>query len=166
MKCADAGRHGIDVGGGQAGVHGQRQHFVAGPIPLGTVYRMLRGQGRLAGNGHRVVHERLDAVRGEMRLQRGALPAADDEQVIHVAGVELARHDVTVNGVAPGWVDTEMCAEPFANGGKERIAGTIPVGRIASADDVAFPTVSLCFDGARHVTGEIVNVNGGSVLCG
>jgi 3-oxoacyl-[acyl-carrier protein] reductase len=80
--------------------------------------------------------------------------------------VELAPMGITVNAIAPGWVDTEMCAEPFANGGKERIAKGIPVGRIASADDIAFPIVSLCFDGARHVTGEIVNVNGGSVLCG
>ena len=80
--------------------------------------------------------------------------------------VELAPMGITVNAIAPGWVDTEMCALPFANGGKERIAKGIPVGRIASADDIAFPIVSLCFDGARHVTGEIVNVNGGSVLCG
>ncbi len=80
--------------------------------------------------------------------------------------VEVAGRGITVNSVAPGWVDTEMCAEPFANGGKERIAKGIPVGRVASAHDIAFPVVSLCFDGARHVTGEIVNVNGGSVLCG
>jgi 3-oxoacyl-[acyl-carrier protein] reductase len=59
-----------------------------------------------------------------------------------------------------------MCAEPFADDGREQIARGIPVGRIATADDIAFPVVSLCFDGARHITGEIVNVNGGSVLCG
>ncbi len=79
---------------------------------------------------------------------------------------ELAPYDITVNAVAPGWVDTEMCTEPFANGGRERIAAGIPVRRIASTDDIAFPVVSLCFGGARHITGEIVNVNGGSVLAG
>ena len=46
--------------------------------------------------------------------------------------------------VAPGWVDTEMCAEPFADGGSERIAATIPVGRIATAEDIALPIVFLC----------------------
>ena len=80
--------------------------------------------------------------------------------------VELATQGITVNSIAPGWVDTEMCEEPFAGDGRERIAKGIPVGRIATSDDIAFPIVSLCFDGARHVTGEIVNVNGGSVLCG
>jgi 3-oxoacyl-[acyl-carrier protein] reductase len=79
---------------------------------------------------------------------------------------EMAKRDITVNSVAPGWVDTEMCDEPFAGGGRERIAAGIPLGRIASARDIAGPIVFLCSDLARHITGEIVNVNGGSVLCG
>lgn len=80
--------------------------------------------------------------------------------------VELAPRNVTVNCVAPGWVDTEMCAEPFADGGRERIEATIPLGRVAAAADVAGPILFLCSDLARHVTGEVLNVNGGSVLCG
>jgi 3-oxoacyl-[acyl-carrier protein] reductase len=79
---------------------------------------------------------------------------------------ELGKRDITVNSVAPGWVDTEMCAQPFSNGGRERIAANIPIGRIASPRDIAGPIVFLCSDLARHITGEIVNVNGGSVLCG
>ncbi len=59
-----------------------------------------------------------------------------------------------------------MCDEPFADGGRERIAANIPIGRIAAARDIAGPIVFLCSDLARHITGEIVNVNGGSVLCG
>jgi 3-oxoacyl-[acyl-carrier protein] reductase len=80
--------------------------------------------------------------------------------------VELASRDITVNSVAPGWVDTEMCAEPFADGGLERIARGIPLGRVASPDDIAGPILFLASPLARHVTGEILNVNGGSVLCG
>lgn len=80
--------------------------------------------------------------------------------------IELARRGITVNSVAPGWVDTEMCAEAFAEGGRERIASGIPVGRVASPRDIAGPIVFLCSALARHVTGEIVNVNGGSVLVG
>lgn len=82
--------------------------------------------------------------------------------------VELAPR-VTVNCVAPGWVDTEMAREPYArDGGRGRheIEQTIPLGRVASAADVAGPIVFLCSALARHVTGEILNVNGGSVLCG
>jgi len=59
-----------------------------------------------------------------------------------------------------------MCAESFANGGRERITAGIPIGRIAAPRDIAGPIVFLCSELARHVTGEIVNANGGSVLCG
>src|SRR5579859_1283934 len=79
--------------------------------------------------------------------------------------VELAPR-ITVNCVAPGWVDTEMAAKPYASGGREKIAQTIPLRRVASAEDVAGPIVFLCSPLARHMTGEVLNVNGGSVLCG
>ena len=80
--------------------------------------------------------------------------------------VEMAKRDITVNSVAPGWVDTEMCEQPFASGGKARIASSIPLGRVASPRDIAGPIAFLCSDLARHITGEILNVNGGSVLAG
>jgi 3-oxoacyl-[acyl-carrier protein] reductase len=54
----------------------------------------------------------------------------------------------------------------FGDGGRERITATIPLGRLATAEDVAGPIVFLCSDLAGHITGEILNVNGGSVLCG
>jgi 3-oxoacyl-[acyl-carrier protein] reductase len=74
--------------------------------------------------------------------------------------------DITVNCVAPGWVDTEMSAGSFTGRGRERITATIPLRRIPSALDIAGPILFLCSPLARHVTGEILNVNGGSVLCG
>jgi len=80
--------------------------------------------------------------------------------------IELAKRDITVNCVAPGWVDTEMAAKPYAAGGRERISANIPLGRVAHPRDIAGPIVFLCSDLARHITGEVVNVNGGSVLCG
>lgn len=83
--------------------------------------------------------------------------------------IEAAPRDITVNSVAPGWVDTEMSEVPYRlDGGKgrQRIERSIPLGRIASAEDVAGPIVFLCSVLARHITGEIVNVNGGSMLVG
>lgn len=81
--------------------------------------------------------------------------------------VELAPYNITVNSVAPGWVDTEMNDEVFADKEyKESIRKGIPVGRIATAEDIAGPTLFLASDLARHINGEILNVNGGSVLCG
>lgn len=83
--------------------------------------------------------------------------------------VEAAPRDITVNCVAPGWIDTEMCDVPYgADGGegRRRIEAGIPLGRVAMPDDIAGPIVFLCSPLARHITGEVVNVNGGSVLCG
>ncbi len=80
---------------------------------------------------------------------------------------ELGAYGVTVNCVAPGWVDTELSAEPLKDKRElEKINHHIPLGRVATADDVAGPILFLATDLARHVTGEILNVNGGAVLCG
>jgi len=80
--------------------------------------------------------------------------------------VELGPKDITVNCVAPGWVDTEAVEKPFAGEGKARIESAIPLRRVASPSDIAGPILFLASDLARHVTGEVLNVNGGSVLCG
>ena len=80
--------------------------------------------------------------------------------------VELGPRGITVNSVAPGWVDTEMVRDVIAEAGMDRVSASIPLRRIASADDIAGPIVFLCSPLARHITGEILNVNGGSVLCG
>lgn len=80
--------------------------------------------------------------------------------------VELGARDITVNCVAPGWVDTEAVSLPMGEGGRARIEANIPLQRIASPDDIAGPILFLASPLARHVTGEVLNVNGGSVLCG
>lgn len=80
--------------------------------------------------------------------------------------VELGSRNINVNCVAPGWVDTDMAQEAIAESGRARIESSIPLGRIATADDIAGPVVFLCSSLARHITGEVLNVNGGSVLCG
>src|SRR6266550_4543553 len=80
---------------------------------------------------------------------------------------ELAEWGINVNAVAPGWVDTEMTADALgANQQRKSIAATIPMGAIASPEEIAGPIAFLCTGWARHITGEVLNVNGGSVLCG
>lgn len=73
---------------------------------------------------------------------------------------------LTVNCVAPGWVDTEMVAAIMTGDGRAAAEAGIPLGRLATAQDVAGPILFLCSPLARHITGEVLNVNGGSVLCG
>jgi len=80
---------------------------------------------------------------------------------------ELGEWGIRVNAVAPGWVDTEMTARALGDlKQRHRIEQTIPVRKVAAPEDIAAPVVFLCSDWARHITGEILNVNGGSVLCG
>jgi 3-oxoacyl-[acyl-carrier protein] reductase len=79
--------------------------------------------------------------------------------------VELASHKVLVNAVAPGWVDTELNDEVFADRTfRQQIVDSIPLGRIATAKDVAGAILFLASDLANHITGATINVNGGSVL--
>ena len=80
---------------------------------------------------------------------------------------ELAPSGINVNSVAPGWVETDMTKEVFADSAnREAILKTIPVGRVATPEDIAGPIVFLCSRWADNITGEVLNVNGGSVLCG
>ena len=108
--------------------------------------------------------QRGEAFHADYAATKGAVIA-----ITKSLAVELAPK-ITVNCVAPGWVDTEMSRPAFekreAGDGKRKIEATIPLGRVASAEDVAGPIVFLCSPLARHITGEILNVNGGSVLCG
>jgi len=72
---------------------------------------------------------------------------------------------IRVNCVAPGWVDTEMAAGSLATD-RARIEATIPLGRVPPPEDLAGPIVFMLSELARHITGEVLNVNGGSVLVG
>jgi 3-oxoacyl-[acyl-carrier protein] reductase len=122
--------------------------------------RVLRTHGRVVLVAS-TAGQRGEAFHSDYGASKGAMIA-----FVKSLAPELATRDITVNSVAPGWVDTEMCDIPYADGGRERIAATIPLGRVADARDIAGPIVFLCSDLARHITGEILNVNGGSVLCG
>lgn len=102
--------------------------------------------------------QRGEAFHADYAATKGAIIA-----LTKALAVELAPR-LTVNCVAPGWVDTEMSEAALKS--NPNILKTIPLGRVASADDVAGPIVFLCSPLARHITGEILNVNGGSVLCG
>ena len=104
--------------------------------------------------------QRGEAMYSPYAASKGALIAATKSW-----SSELAPR-IRVNCVAPGWVDTELSAEAFAEGGREAIEETIPLGRVASPVDIAGPVVFLASQLARHVTGEVLNVNGGSVLAG
>lgn len=120
----------------------------------------LRDDGRIVLVGS-TAGQRGEAFHGDYASTKGAMIS-----LVKGFCIELAPRGITVNSVAPGWIDTEMSASAFEGDGREQVAASIPIGRIASSDDVAGPIVFLCSELARHITGEILNVNGGSVLVG
>jgi 3-oxoacyl-[acyl-carrier protein] reductase len=168
---------GVDVFVGNAGVWPPQE------VPLATmsddqwrrtmaenvdaIFFTTRAAAReVADNGRIVLVSSTAGQRGEAMHADYAASKGAMISLVKSLAVELAPRQVTVNSVAPGWVDTEMVTDAIAASGRERIAAAIPLGRVASPRDVAGPIVFLCSELARHVTGEILNVNGGSVLCG
>ena len=135
-------------------------------VNLDGVFHCVRAAARMLADGGRVVvvgstaGVRGEAYHGDYAASKGALTA-----LVKGVAVELAPRDITVNCVAPGWIDTEMAALPYEKGGRAEIEAGIPLGRVASPEDVAGPIVFLCTGLARHITGETLNVNGGAVLC-
>ena len=134
---------------------------------LDAVFLTTRAALRLMGPGGRVVlvgstaGQRGEAHHADYAASKGALIALTKSLAIECAP------GITVNCVAPGWVDTEMAAEPYAGGGRARIeAGDSARAASPAPTTSPAPSPSSCSDLARHVTGEILNVNGGSVLCG
>jgi 3-oxoacyl-[acyl-carrier protein] reductase len=79
---------------------------------------------------------------------------------------ELAPHNIRVNCVAPGWVATDMTTESLAAPDADKILSLIPLGRVGTPEEIAGAVLFLASDLSSFVTGEILNVNGGAVLCG
>lgn len=80
---------------------------------------------------------------------------------------ELAADNILVNCIAPGWFDTDMSQPTMADPELRRqVLATIPLGRIGRPAEFAGAVLFLASDLATFITGEILNVNGGAVLCG
>jgi 3-oxoacyl-[acyl-carrier protein] reductase len=107
------------------------------------------------------------AQRGEARHSAYAASKGALISYTRSLAAELGPRGIRVNCVAPGWVDTDMTREALSDPVRRReIEQGIPVGRIATPRDIAGPVLFLVSDLARHLQGEILNVNGGSVLAG
>jgi 3-oxoacyl-[acyl-carrier protein] reductase len=132
-----------------------------------SMFQCARAAARSVTDGGRIVFvsstacQQFEAFHADYASAKGAMIALTKSLAI-----ELAPRQVTVNAVAPGWVDTEAIAPVVFGEEARRVAAGIPLGRLASPADIAGPIVFLASPLARHITGEILNINGGSVLCG
>ncbi|HKO97066.1 MAG TPA: 3-oxoacyl-ACP reductase family protein [Pyrinomonadaceae bacterium] len=118
-------------------------------------------------SGSIVIVSSTAGQRGEAGYSNYAASKGGQISFVKSLAEELGESHIRVNAVAPGWVDTQMTSEALGDEQRRRrIASEIPIGAIATPDDIAKPIAFLCTSWAKHITGEVLNVNGGSVLCG
>ena len=129
----------------------------------------MKRQGRTEGKaaGRIVIISSTAGQRGEAFHCDYAASKGAVISMVKGLSTELARDGIYVNCVAPGWVATDMAApaleDPMT---REKIFATIPLGRVATPEEIAAPILFLCTEHAGFITGEILNVNGGAVLVG
>ena len=76
---------------------------------------------------------------------------------------ELASRNITVNAVAPGYIDTEM-TDRLGDKAKEAMLDQIPMGRIGTPEEVAGVVAFLASPAANYITGQVINVSGGMYM--
>jgi 3-oxoacyl-[acyl-carrier protein] reductase len=108
--------------------------------------------------------QRGEALHADYASTKGALISFTKS-----LATELGPYGILVNAVAPWWVITDMSRGALERA--EREGGlargeSSPLGRVARPEEIAGPILFLCSDLASYVTGEILNVNGGTILCG
>jgi len=139
-------------------------------VNLKSIYACCHAAARVMiprGRGTMILVSSTAGQRGEPFHSHYAATKGAIISMTKSLAAELGPRGITINCVAPGWVATDM-TEDALNDPKQRrkIRELIPLGRVATPDEIAGPLLFLASDLASHVNGEVLNVNGGSVLCG
>lgn len=131
-----------------------------------TVCKAAAEQFKKQNAGNIVIVSSTAGQRGEAGYSNYAASKGGQISFTKALATELAP-TVRVNCVAPGWVDTGLNDSVFNDEEfVRRVVDAIPLKRVATADDVALSICFLASDWSRHITGEILNNNGGAVLFG
>ena len=138
----------VNLGGAYAICHHAARHMI--PRRSGTIITIASTSGQ-RGEAH---YSHYSATKGALLSFTKSL------------AVELAPHGIRVNGVAPGWVLTDMTREALEGPGGAEAVRPIPLGRAARPEEIAGPVAFLASDLASYVYGEILCVNGGAVMVG
>ena len=79
------------------------------------------------------------------------------------AAKELAARNITVNAIAPGFIDTDM-TRVLSDDVKEALLQQIPLKKLGNVSDISNTAVFLASDMSNYITGQVINVNGGMVM--
>jgi 3-oxoacyl-[acyl-carrier protein] reductase len=138
-------------------------------VNLDSVFGLVKhsvAQMKKQGSGSVVLISSTAGQRGEAFHCDYAATKGAIISMVKGLSTELAPHHIRVNCVAPGWVDTDMTRDVLQSQAREAIMSKIPIGRVATPEEIAGPVLFLCTAHAGFITGEIFNVNGGAVLSG
>jgi NAD(P)-dependent dehydrogenase (short-subunit alcohol dehydrogenase family) len=111
-----------------------------------------------------IINVASSAVAGAVRGVHYSASKGGIVTMTRAMALELAPHRIRVNAIAPGLTDT---AQPRYGDSEEEIQArsrAIPLGRMANPGDIADVAVFLASDYARHITGQVLHVNGGSYM--
>jgi acetoacetyl-CoA reductase len=133
---------------------------------LTSCFNMTRGvieSMRERGFGRIINISSVNALKGQIGQANYCASKAGIIGFTKALALENAKKGITVNAIAPGYIDTDMVrtiSEPIL----EQIISTIPLGRLGQAQEVARAVIFLADDSAGYITGETLNINGG-LLC-
>lgn len=137
-------------------------------VNLDGVFRVAQEGARrmiAAGKGGSIVN--VSSVLGLGVLKAVAPYAASKAAVIQLTkamALELARHRIRVNALAPGYVVTELNDEFLASDAGKKLLGRVPFGRAADLKELEGPLLLLASDAGSYMTGSVLLVDGGSLL--
>ncbi len=145
-----------------------RWHKVIG-ISLDAVFYAIRAGARLmkpARTGSIIVTTSISAVRPAPGVGIAYMAAkAGAAQVVRTAALELARHNVRVNAIAPGPFATNIADGRMRDAGvRAAMARTVPLGRVATTDEIQGLVLLLASDAGSYITGEQIVIDGGASL--
>jgi 3-oxoacyl-[acyl-carrier protein] reductase len=135
-------------------------------VNLSAGFRLIRGllRGMMKKRFGRVINiTSIVAVTGNPGQANYAAAKAGMIGMSKALAAEVASRGITVNCVAPGFIETAM-TDALGDDQKERLLGQIPAGRLGQSDDIAAAVTYLASDEASYVTGQTLHVNGGMAM--
>ena len=137
-------------------------HLVGAFALTKAVVPTMKAQGR----GRILFQASMTSYIGQPMVSGYSTAKAGYLGMIHTLTAELAEYGITVNAIAPGWIDTPMFHKATDNDAPRlnKIMGRIPAKSVGDPMDVGMVAAFLCSDAARYISGSCIPVDGGALI--